>query len=286
MTKSLYEEIYIIGYGAVAKNILKLCASKASDYGYKVTFIEYEKDKFSFIKRECEELGLGYITFDTKADLTAFFMGITTKSLVVSAINNYIFTSDFIAKENIKIINYHFSLLPDYAGRNGLVWTLYNREKIAGITWHFVEPLVDGGDIVIQKPISIEGYETAYEVARVYMDLAFEGFCEIFDNLVTGNVVTTKNERALHREYRLKDVPQNGEFSLDDKPEDIYHLLCSTDIGAIREKHRIHTVIDGKEVDVVRYKKLDTWDREAKENVLVLPMESGKWLQIKYKEST
>lgn len=281
--KSIYDEIYIIGYGRLAKQILTYVSGRAEEYDYKVFFLEYEKDEFSFIQRKAEQLGAGFYSFENKNSLTDHFMGINKEALILSVINNYIFPAAFIKKPNIKILNYHFSLLPKYAGRNGLIWSIYNGEKESGITWHFVEEAVDSGEIVIQKSCMLEKYETAYEVANAYMDLAFEAFMECFDDLVRGTVQGYKNERGKYKEYMLKDIPQDGRFNIDDPPESIYRLLRATDMGGLRESIRITTELDGQTVEIIRYKKIPNDKKKDKENTIFLPFGSGEWLQLKYK---
>lgn len=63
--------------------------------------------------------------------------------------------SDLLARKGIKIINFHQSLLPDYAGRHPLNWAIVKGEKATGITFHYLNREFDSGDIIFQERINI-----------------------------------------------------------------------------------------------------------------------------------
>ena len=49
------------------------------------------------------------------------------------------------------MINLHYSLLPAYGGPIPLLWQIHNKEKITGVTVHFISTKIDGGKIITQK---------------------------------------------------------------------------------------------------------------------------------------
>lgn len=68
------------------------------------------------------------------------------------------------AYEN-KIINIHPSLIPKYCGRGmyGIKVheaVLKGKEKVSGCTVHFVNEVVDGGDIIMQKTVQVMPSDT------------------------------------------------------------------------------------------------------------------------------
>nr|WP_286673949.1 MULTISPECIES: formyltransferase family protein [unclassified Clostridium] len=65
-------------------------------------------------------------------------------------------------------INIHGSLLPRYRGRTPHVWSIINGEEYSGITSHFIEESVDTGNIIEQKKITIENYETGYDLLKKF----------------------------------------------------------------------------------------------------------------------
>ena len=75
-----------------------------------------------------------------------------------------------------KIINTHPSLLPAYGGK-GMIGVrvqeavLENKEKYAGCTVHFVNKIIDGGSIILQKKIRTIPNESAWDLGgRVFLE--------------------------------------------------------------------------------------------------------------------
>lgn len=64
------------------------------------------------------------------------------------------------SKELLKIfnqaVNYHNSLLPKYRGLNATAFSVYYGEKKTGFTFHLMNKIFDGGNILIQDSIPID----------------------------------------------------------------------------------------------------------------------------------
>ncbi len=58
-----------------------------------------------------------------------------------------------------KIINIHPSLLPNYPGKDGLGDALRAGETTVGVTVHYVDELIDHGEIILQASFSVVGME-------------------------------------------------------------------------------------------------------------------------------
>ena len=54
------------------------------------------------------------------------------------------------------VINVHASLLPKYRGPSPTYWLLKNKEKITGITTHFMDQGIDTGPIIYQIDVPVE----------------------------------------------------------------------------------------------------------------------------------
>ncbi|MCL2213227.1 MAG: phosphoribosylglycinamide formyltransferase [Oscillospiraceae bacterium] len=76
-----------------------------------------------------------------------------------------IFSNEFISRHNERIINTHPSLLPAFGGV-GMYGMHVHRAVIAagatesGATVHYVNEVVDGGDIILQKSVAVEVGDT------------------------------------------------------------------------------------------------------------------------------
>lgn len=285
MVNVRYKKICIIGYGKIAKDILSFVCRNKDKNAYQVIFIEHEKDRYSYIKEEAQKLGADFISIENTDVLSEWFLQIKEPMLIISVINNYLFRRELIEKSNICIINYHFSLLPKYAGRNGLVWSIYNDEKEVGITWHYIGGIVDGGDIITQRRMYLGRDDRAFEVANRMMDLAYDAFCDCFDSVLHGtDHPYPQVDKLKYKEYKSTDIPRNGYFNLADNVDEIYRLLRATDFGGIRERFDITSTWNGHRIKIKRYKKINVSKREDQANVIYLPISKEELLKLKYVE--
>lgn len=276
--------VVVIGYGKVAGNILKYIEEQRMAYGYHLEFIEHESHALSITQKICEETGIPYAYMPDKHELSAYLCGITEKTLIVSASNNFLFPAACVEKENITIINFHNALLPDYPGRNAPSWVIYQGEQETGITWHYVTAGIDEGNIIIQKKCAIGPEDKAYELTERLMDLACEGFEESFAAVLEERAQTTSQGTISGRRmYRSYEVPGDGFFELSEEPETIYRLLRSVDYGKNDIFPPMQTLVDGARVEIVRYRKMVPEKKKDEGNVVYLPLGEGNLLKIKYR---
>lgn len=280
-----FDRVVVIGYGKAAGNILKYIEEQRAAYGYRLEFIEHESNAFSITKRICEEENIPYAFMPDKHELSAYLCGIAEKTLIVSASNNFLFPAACVEKNNITIINFHNALLPDYPGRNAPSWVIYQGEQKTGITWHYVTAGIDEGNIIIQKECAIGPDDKAYELTERLMDLACEGFAECFA-AVLEECAQTKSQGAIsgRRMYRSYEVPGDGFFDCSEEPEKIYRLFRSVDYGKNDIFPHMQTIVDGRRVEIIRYRKIVPEKRKDEENVMYLPLGEEHLLKIKYKE--
>lgn len=64
----------------------------------------------------------------------------------------------------LKTINLHASLLPDYRGAAPINWAIINGEKITGVTTFFINDNIDQGGILFSEKVDIEEDETFGEL--------------------------------------------------------------------------------------------------------------------------
>lgn len=278
-----FQRIIIIGYGKVAGEILSYVKERRKDFGYQMLFIEHEIHPFSVTENICKENEVPFLRIENKKELTGYFLKLQERTLIISASNNFLFPKDLVEKENITIINFHNALLPDYPGRNAPSWVIYAGEKTTGITWLYVTAGVDEGNIIIQKKCEIGADTKAYELAEQLMNLAYEAFAESFDAVMEERVNAKPQGFAVNRKmYRSYEVPSDGFFEMEKAPEEIYRLLRSTDYGKNDIFPRMQTVVNGKRVEILRYRKIPAAKRKEEEGFLYLPLSGDDLLKIKY----
>lgn len=57
-------------------------------------------------------------------------------------------------------INCHYALLPRHRGRSSVPWAIVEGDALTGITWHWIAPKVDRGDVLMQMACPIAPDET------------------------------------------------------------------------------------------------------------------------------
>ena len=77
-----------------------------------------------------------------------------------------ILSKKFIKNFKGKILNIHPSLLPKYKGLNTHEKAIKNKDKYSGCTVHYVNSKLDSGEIINQKKVRINKFDTAKTLAK------------------------------------------------------------------------------------------------------------------------
>ena len=80
--------------------------------------------------------------------------------VICSIYYRYIIADSVINIVKGKIFNLHPALLPKYRGCSSLTWAIINGENQCGYTFHYIDTGCDTGNIIIQKSVKIEDYDT------------------------------------------------------------------------------------------------------------------------------
>lgn len=281
---TLFRKVVVLGYGKVTGEVLQYVYNRQSEYGYELVFIEHEVHALSVTEKICRDNDILFHRIPDKKELARFLDRIGEKALIVSASNNFLFPASLVEKPHITIINFHNALLPAYPGRNAPTWVIYKGEERTGITWHYVTAGVDEGNIIVQKECRITEDMKAYELTQCLMNLAAEAFRESFADILAECARTREQGFDPDRHmYRSSEVPAGGRLDLADKPEKIYRILRSVDYGKNAIFPPMRTVIDGREAEILRYRKISEDKYKAGEGLAYLPLENGEVLKIKYR---
>ena len=119
---------------------------------------------------------------------------------IFSIANSHILSSEIVNLAKYQVINYHDSLLPNYAGLNSSTWAIINSEKEHGISWHIVLSKIDAGDIVKQKKIPILPEDTAFALNLRCYEEAISAFAELITDIESNNVTVIK-QNLQNRSY-------------------------------------------------------------------------------------
>ena len=110
--------------------------------------------------------------------------------LLISVSCPQIFKKDLIELAPKGCLNLHGSALPEYRGVMPSFWVLANNEEEAGITLFYVNEMIDGGDVLIQRLYPIENTETLDSFIRRSKKMGAEMIIEAIDKISADNVKT------------------------------------------------------------------------------------------------
>lgn len=278
-----FHKVIVIGYGKVTGEVLQYVCDQKKEYGYEIQFIEHEVHSLSITEKICAENEIPFYRITDKKELADYLDKIAERTLIISASNNFLFPASLVEKKHITIINFHNALLPEYPGRNAPTWVIYMGDQETGITWHYVTAGVDEGSIIIQKRCEIGDDTKAYELTEHLMALASEAFRESFADVMAESVnARPQGFDPKRKMYRSYEVPANGFFELTDSPENIYRLLRSVDYGKNDIFPPMHTMIDGKEAEILRYRKITPDKLKEEKGFLYLQLDDGNLLKMKF----
>jgi len=94
-----------------------------------------------------------------------------------------VLSGSFIKKFSYTIINIHPSLLPKFKGLNTHKRVLKSKDKYSGCTIHYVSPILDAGQIILQKKILIKKNETEKTLKKKILLLEHKAYAEAIISL-------------------------------------------------------------------------------------------------------
>lgn len=154
-----------------------------------------------------------------------------------SIVNSKIIPDSILKNIKKLAINYHDGPLPKYGGANATGFSILNKEINHGVTWHIINNLIDGGNILKQAFFNIDDEETTLSLnIKCYQHGLF-----LFKDLVkelslnTWNAIPQNlNNRSYHR---LEDKPHNnGWLSWATDAKDIERASRAFNMGNYKNK--------------------------------------------------
>lgn len=127
-----------------------------------------------------------------------------------------------------KVVNLHYSLLPNHRGVYPINNAIMNGDKATGITYHVVNAEIDSGDIIAQEKIDIMWTDDTYTLLKKLDAIAFNLFKEIWPNRTKWDVRLIKQEKNLSynskKKFELSNLISMQKYY---KAEDLVNILRS-----------------------------------------------------------
>lgn len=183
-------------------------------------------------------------------------------ALIISVNNTYLFSESEVNANTI--INYHNALLPYHRGINAQLWSIWQGDEVAGITWHRVDSAIDHGAILVQgackladfaRPVTaLDLLMVQHELAQALLPLALQALPEfepakvLTEDEVAAQLQALKPSCQLVRTpseihhwgwgvpwtqmHRKRDLPHDGMLDLSWDFATCYRFLRALDGGA------------------------------------------------------
>ena len=110
------------------------------------------------------------------------------------------------------MINIHQGIIPDYRGMPPAFWELYNDAPETGVSIHEVSELLDGGDLLAQQRIPLDGKSTLSEVQTKLDNLAVSLIPQTVQSVLTNSVTRKKTSLELGKCYTQPTVNERFTF--------------------------------------------------------------------------
>lgn len=156
-----------------------------------------------------------------------------SSTLIVSAMNSWLLPAEILAKENLTAINHHGSLLPRHPGRHAQAWCIFEQDVSSGITWHFIVPQVDSGDIIMQRELPLTQDTTALSLLKMQSKAAVEAFRMFLPNLLMGDCPRVCQNGPRGKMHYSWERPNDGILNLDWTLDKISAFLRAMDYGIL-----------------------------------------------------
>ncbi len=178
--------------GIIKKGVLSLVISNNPN-AYAITRAELAEIPVVIIsKKECGTQA----AFENKISVALEEYGI---DMIVLAGFMSILSADFTSKYPKRIINVHPSLIPSFCGKGFYGLRVHEAAleygvKVTGATVHYVNEIPDGGEIILQKSVSVKKNETAESLQQKVMRQAEWKILPKATELVCEEIVSLRKE--------------------------------------------------------------------------------------------
>jgi methionyl-tRNA formyltransferase len=124
-----------------------------------------------------------------------------------------ILKAELIDIPTIGVINFHWSYLPEYRGRNVTFWAAYNREPYSGVTFHKIDSEIDQGTRIFADRVRVK--KGARTLAYDCIDKGKQLLEQLLDAVASGRL--PQNGPLRGGEYYSQDRYNKANTEFDPK---------------------------------------------------------------------
>ncbi len=185
--------IFVSGNGSNMENILR--RAKAGEIPAEVALVVSDNPQAYALKR-AEKYDVECLVVDRRrfASPEAFEAEIARhlerKKIDYTLLAGFmrILSPAFVQAHRRKILNIHPALLPKFPGTHALRDAWEAKEKVTGVTVHFVDEGVDTGPIILQREVPVEKKDTLESLEKKIHAVEYEIYPEAINLVLEGKV--------------------------------------------------------------------------------------------------
>lgn len=193
----------IIGQGSQTIQLIRQLFSISSrpdalkvitiDGDFNLSFIEF-LSYYKITYEICDKISFEDVLYSSITDFLP--------NIVISFSNPFIISEKNLLLD-VKYINYHPGVLPEYKGSLSTIHSLINQEPFVGGTWHYIDKGIDTGNIIKSIKIPIENFN-AFTLNHKIFSLGISCLGEIIEK-VRNNYTGTPQKKTGN--YYSRDFP-------------------------------------------------------------------------------
>ncbi|OQX87236.1 hypothetical protein B6D60_04305 [candidate division KSB1 bacterium 4484_87] len=128
--------------------------------------------------------------------------------LIITADYNHFLNKELLALPKIGAINVHFSKLPRHRGYLPYVWSVLEDNE-TGVTLHWINDKINGGDIIAQQTTPVGDLDTAYSLYLRLTKMAIKLFAKYFSQIISGKAPRIPQDEK-NASYHPMGYPYQG----------------------------------------------------------------------------
>ena len=122
-------------------------------------------------------------------------------------------------------INFHPSLLPKHRGADPEFWTIKNKDKYSGMTFHYIDKGIDTGRIIAQFKIQVSQFDDSSTLSDHIFSVGVRKYMELIYKLKLGVPIKCIFKNDFEPSYE-KPVRKSARYVCSDmESHDILHLV-------------------------------------------------------------
>lgn len=121
-----------------------------------------------------------------------------------------------IKAAKIGFLNLHPSLLPYNRGKHPYYWSIIE-DTPAGVSIHFINPGIDDGKVLFQKPIDTDITTTGEILYTKSIEAIIELFKDNYENIISGHLNPIEQDSDISTFHWGKDIWEHSKIDLSKK---------------------------------------------------------------------